>query len=247
MKLKYKMPTLSYSSLSTYLECPRKFLFNKIYKMPTPPSRASDLGSAIHWLLHRYYSKQDIAPDKEYSDDIMKIAQKLVKEYINKYRLLDDFKVIATEKPFIFKRKGVEWTGIIDMIIEKNGKRFVVDHKYTSRRFKESFIALNFQGALYYYYLSYIKGLKIDGIIWNTLYSPSKLLKNGEPSSTINFIRYQTNRSETEIQNMWEVIDGAIEEIKKQNFLPHISRTTCEYCPYIEQCIALQKGFDFDK
>jgi len=245
MKLKYKIPVLSYSSISTYLECPRKFLFSRIYKIPMPPSRASDLGSAIHWLLHRYYSKQDIAPDKEYPDDIMKIAQRVVQEYINKYKLLDDFKVIATEEPFNFKRKGVEWTGIIDMIINRNNKIFVVDHKYSSRRFKESFIALNFQGALYYYYLSYIKGMNIDGIIWNTIYSPTKLLKNGEPSSTIEFIRYETRRSSTEIENMWQVIDDVVENIKKQNFLPHISRITCEHCPYIEQCIALQKGFDF--
>lgn len=48
-------PYLSPSSMSTYRQCPQKFKFNKIDKIPDSPSKATLLGNFVHEILEDFY------------------------------------------------------------------------------------------------------------------------------------------------------------------------------------------------
>ncbi len=242
-----KMPnSFSYSSVSTYLECPRKFYFQKTLDVEIPENRSSILGQALHYLLRKYYENKEINPDREYPDDIMILAQGILQKYIAKYGGVDkDFKVINAEEPFSFTRKGIKWTGIIDLIYEQNGRRYIMDHKYSARHFRDSFLHLSLQSALYYYYYRYILNKQIDGFIYNTITGSNKMTKKGI-SDAYRFERYIVYKKDLEIENMWKILDETVKQIQDNNFLPHISRLTCEYCPYVEYCISVQKGFARD-
>ena len=235
---------LSYSKISLFTECPRKFKFAYVDKIAIPENRSMLIGSALHWLLQRYYSKIDIVPEHEFEKEIIDVAQRILEKYIQKYKLIDDFKTIDHEVPFTFKRNDITWNGKIDLVIEKDNKLYIVDHKYSSRKFIESFMALNFQGVLYYYYYGYVLGKNVTGIIWNTISCPNKLLKDGSLSTTLEMQRFITYKTDKEVNKMWQTIDEVVEDIQNEKFIPHISRQLCEYCPYIEECIIMQKGLD---
>ncbi|MDH3324111.1 MAG: ATP-dependent helicase [Candidatus Peregrinibacteria bacterium] len=49
----------SASSLQKYLDCPRKFLFQNLYKFPRRPVPAMALGTALHSSLERFFQKKD--------------------------------------------------------------------------------------------------------------------------------------------------------------------------------------------
>lgn len=49
-------PYLSASSMSTYRQCPLKFKFNKIDKIPDLPSEATLLGNFVHETLEAFYA-----------------------------------------------------------------------------------------------------------------------------------------------------------------------------------------------
>jgi len=96
------------------------------------------IGSALHWLLQRYYTKSEIAAEQEYPDDILDISNKIMNKYVNHY-IDDNFKIIDAELPFTFKRKEITWNGKIDLLIEKDSKLYIMDHKYSSRAFVRKF------------------------------------------------------------------------------------------------------------
>jgi len=50
-----KKPIFSYSQLSTYEFCPKKYQYSFQYRIPTPPSAALSFGSTLHNTLHQFY------------------------------------------------------------------------------------------------------------------------------------------------------------------------------------------------
>lgn len=244
---KLEISKLSFSSISTFMECPRKFYFQKKVKKQIPEGQSLLLGKVIHHLLMQYYLKKEVPFDKEYPEDIVNLARGIVDKYKRFYSIEDKhFEVVSAEEEFNFKRKGVGWVGIADLVFKKEGKLYIMDHKYTTRRFREPFTQLSLQSTLYHYYYSHILGLKVDGFVYNIISGPNKMNKSGI-SEHYNFERFYVYKNNLEIENMWAIIDASVNDIKKQKFIPHISRLTCDYCPYVEECIALQKGFEINE
>ncbi|MDQ5969255.1 MAG: helicase, partial [Patescibacteria group bacterium] len=70
---------LSVTALNHFLECPSKFLYESILKMPQAPSLSAEKGSAMHEALSRIWTLRKSNPS-----DTSGIIVSTVEEYINK-------------------------------------------------------------------------------------------------------------------------------------------------------------------
>ena len=142
--------TLSPSSIRAYQDCPLKFKYQKIMRVPQTTSAALDLGKVIHavvekmakkkadggklakeecmkilrdkWIFRSYQNKED-------EDRAMKRAEQMVDAYL-RWEAGTSNTLIDTEIPFEVEVGGVKFTGRIDRL-ERNpqGRLEVVDFK----------------------------------------------------------------------------------------------------------------------
>jgi len=142
--------TLSPSSIKAYDDCPLKFKFQKILRVPQPTSVALDLGSVIHavteetaneksegkevteeksleklkdrWIFRSYQNQTD-------ENTAMNRAEQMVKTYVTWEKETKN-ELVGTEIPFDVKIGEITFTGRIDRL-EKNpdGKYEIVDFK----------------------------------------------------------------------------------------------------------------------
>ncbi|MFA6270331.1 MAG: ATP-dependent DNA helicase [Candidatus Paceibacterota bacterium] len=73
---------LSVTALNHFMECPNKFFYKSILKLPEAPSASSEKGNAMHEALSRVWQKR--ARGKLDADTISQIITKNVKEYLSK-------------------------------------------------------------------------------------------------------------------------------------------------------------------
>ncbi|UKJ07461.1 ATP-dependent DNA helicase [Solitalea lacus] len=144
--------TLSVTHLSSYLDCPLRFYFQNLIRVPAGKSPSATFGLAIHWALNKLYLKmreQDAFPDENYLFDQfswfmfrnresftkdqfklrMEYGQKIITPYYNKY-VNSWNKVAVTERSIKnVTIDNVPIKGNLDKI-EFNGKQAnVVDYK----------------------------------------------------------------------------------------------------------------------
>lgn len=142
--------TLSPSSIKAYDDCPLKFKFQKILRVPQPSSVALDLGSVIHavteevaneksdgikvteksalgklqdkWIFNSYQNQTD-------EDTAMQRAKQMIGTYVEWEKKTKN-ELVETEIPFDVKIGEITFTGRIDRL-EKNpqGKYEIVDFK----------------------------------------------------------------------------------------------------------------------
>jgi hypothetical protein len=120
--------TWSYSNLSLYQQCPKKYFHLKVAKdVKEPPSDALTFGNEIHKIAQEYIESDKPIPEKFKQEmqaplDRLKAipGQKLCE---NKLGLTADF------KPCGFFDRNVWWRGIADIIILQDDKAFTVDYK----------------------------------------------------------------------------------------------------------------------
>lgn len=160
--------------------------------------------------LHNHPYRDEITTIDEY-EDRAELGKGMLDYYINSYAPAhDDFNVIAVEWPFeipvyvpkgssppfinyfsiglngelYFKTKPVVYQGTIDLIVEKDGEIYIVDHK-TTKAFKESTFHLDVdtQISSYAYAASLFLPKPPAGIIYNQLKKnypqPPNKLQNG--------------------------------------------------------------------
>ena len=142
--------TLSPSSITAYSDCPLKFKFQKILRVPSPSSVALDLGNVVHaiteevakekmkgeeiveekalakikekWIFNSYQSQSEENTATQRAEGMVKTYVKWEKETKNE--------LVGLEVPFDVKIGDITFTGRIDRL-EKNpdGKYEVVDFK----------------------------------------------------------------------------------------------------------------------
>jgi hypothetical protein len=120
--------TWSYSNLSLYQQCPKKYFHLKVAKdVKEPPSDALTFGNEIHKIAQEYIENDKPIPEKFQREmqaplDRLKAipGQKLCE---NKLGLTADF------KPCGFFDRNVWWRGIADIIILQDDKAYTVDYK----------------------------------------------------------------------------------------------------------------------
>ena len=104
---------LSVTALNHFLECPSKFLYESILKMPQAPSLSSEKGSAMHEALSRIWTMRKSDPA-----DTRNIILSTTEEYINKSllsqadkdrlkkELIDDAEAVASSLESHFRLPG---------------------------------------------------------------------------------------------------------------------------------------------
>ncbi len=167
----------SVSQLQTYESCPKKYLFQYIYKLPTKPKHYFDYGTSIHTVLELLideFEKDEISQSELFSKSIKLLHDNWIskgyenkeqeKEYFDKsLRVLSDYisseislrneserKIKDKEKDFIFNFEGKRIRGIIDRVDELNSGDFeIIDYKTSNYMETESKLKNNLQLFVY--------------------------------------------------------------------------------------------------
>lgn len=113
--------TYSYSSIKTYEQCPQKFKFGRIDKLPEPSGEAAERGKALHSAIELSIKGElETLPDE--------IAH--LQGEINDLKAMNaetekQFAIDQDWKPVTFFDKKARFRGVID-IYAKNGDRAIV-------------------------------------------------------------------------------------------------------------------------
>ena len=147
---------ISYSKMSAYSQCPLKYKYQYMEKLPLRPSPYLDFGSTIHNTLRDYH--RDLDPRQAGSEDLLAIYERnwlsaaykdkeeeekfreegrgLLEAYYKQARI-DPNEVLYLEEFFRVKIGDYELVGKIDRIDKlPDGGWEVIDYK-TSRRIKD--------------------------------------------------------------------------------------------------------------
>ena len=120
--------TWSYSTLSLYQQCPKKYYHLKVAKdVKEAPSDAIAFGNKIHKIAQEY-----VESDKPIPEEYVSAMQ----APLDKLKAMDGMKLCENKlgltvdlKPCGFFDKNVWWRGIADIIILQDDKAFTVDYK----------------------------------------------------------------------------------------------------------------------
>jgi len=119
---------LNPTSLNSFLDCPKKFLYEKLFRVPTIQTLTLTYGNAVHWALQRYFlsptEKRDFQDFISYlykyienestlteseNKHMVKRAEENLKDYWKNTLRLE---VQPLEVEYRFKRGDVEWEGV---------------------------------------------------------------------------------------------------------------------------------------
>ncbi len=142
--------SLSPSSVNAYSDCPLKFKFQKILRVPTPSSSTLDLGTTVHKVLEELaiLREKGTVPTEEYglqklSEHMMfrshksktveskfrERAKEMIKTYIE-WEAKSPNAVVGKEVDFVIEIDGVRFTGRIDRIEKTpHGEFEIIDFK----------------------------------------------------------------------------------------------------------------------
>jgi hypothetical protein len=124
------LPTISPSQIKTYLDCPRKWAFDKIDQIPRESSPAAAKGTACHDVTeHKIWNAVNPGSTDVpfYTEQIEKISQGI----FSLYGIQEGDKVL-TEHEFFLPRERWTYHGFIDLLFVRNDRLKICDHK-TSR------------------------------------------------------------------------------------------------------------------
>jgi len=235
------MRPLSYSSISTYIECPLKFKLKYIDGLKEKPKPYLSFGSSLHDALKFFYSYRPPPPSL---DDVLKYYEDnwISEGYANEeeeegyfsygkgiltnfYNMhIKDLKPpIAVEHLFNVEVDGIPLTGFIDRVdkIEDN-KAEIIDYKSGKNIFDKSHVEENEQLTLYQLAVEESIGLEVGKL---TLYH----LPSQTPVSVEARTREKIDALKSKILEVSELIAKGEFEAKEGRFCP------CdfpEFCPY---------------
>lgn len=117
----------SYSALTAFETCPRRYYLTKVTKQVVePPTEATTWGNSVHKALELRITQRKVLPTG------MEQWEPLVNSILSKGGKVEaESRMALTRnlKPTTFFAKDVYVRGITDVTVEKNGKLFVGDWK----------------------------------------------------------------------------------------------------------------------
>jgi hypothetical protein len=120
-------PAWSYSALTAFETCPRRYYLTKVSKeVKEPPTDATTWGNAVHKALELRLTQRMALPES------MRQWEPLVESITSKGGRVEAESKMALNtnlRPTTFFAKDVWVRGITDVTVEKNGKLFVGDWK----------------------------------------------------------------------------------------------------------------------
>ena len=229
--------SLSASAVETYLECPLKYRFKQIDKIPESASRPQlTFGNIIHKVLERFHgSEGDITEDQilqilneewksgeftylQREEKLKEQAVEMLKRYVHNTKQ-EPPDVLDTELKFSFDLDGIRIVGMIDRIDNSSNGNKVVDYK-TSKRSTPAKNSV--QLGIYSLYLQQTEDKKLAGIPETaTLYF---LRDEEQPEHNHTF-------TETDLNSIREKITDVARGIRARRFEP-CSGYHCDWCDY---------------
>jgi len=265
------MPIISFSELDTYRQCPFKHQLAYGERWVSPVDAvALDRGKRVHTILENWYEAlqtadgprpvlEDIVRASEgtvfdqngaYLDEIGELVHWIVEGYVDRYAYDDQWKVIAVEHDFVLplpkpdgKNSNIKIKGKIDLLVEWNGRLWLVDHKTAARLPSDKELDLDVQFGLYAWAMRQL-GYPVHGMIYNTLRTQRN---KGEMALGDRFSRTLIAKSDAELaqlaadayQDAYQAYAG-LRKSKKTgiDLSRHFNTDTCRWrCPYTEACL----------
>lgn len=237
----------SVSQLQTYDNCPKKYAYNYIFKIPSLPKPYFDFGTAMHAVAEdlipeiekKIHSKEIIytkavklltknwisngyeneTQEKEYFEKAINSLKKFIDR---EYELTkENRKTTFREKKFNIEIEGKKITGIIDRIDETEKGLEILDYKTSNSCETEHSLKNNIQLGIYSIALKQMLRSNISSIgLWYLIHD--KIIKISHEKLNEEQIR---NKAIQLIKN-----------IEKKDFTPKPSNFACTYCDFTNIC-----------
>lgn len=242
---------LSFTALENYNECPFKYKLSDELGFTFSTKKEIDDGIFIHSALE-IINKKIKANNNEYvgDDEVEKTVEilfekanlKFKEEEPEKYDLKlqtitkdvkkyyqevgNDLTIIASEYPFYIKDKDYAFSGIVDLIYEKDGKLGIIDYKNTSLVGKE-YLA-KYRKQLHFYVMALRdENKEFDGHKIEEIQIYAIKYKKGEKLFSFDI-------DENYIEELKEELRNTAFKIKNNEF--EAGCEDCEGCPYRKIC-----------
>lgn len=244
---------LSGSSLNTFMECPRAWQYQYLFRKDMPPSYKMALGIAAHEAVEAAYRYQatngDLPPldfwlaifDQHWSSctrnsrpknhqpaESAEAHRKSGHSVIGYYarNIAPTIDVVAFEKPVAITINGHTWTGTIDLIDRMpDGRLRLRDHKFTSKKPEGTD---RYKRPMIGYYLAakhYFGEIAEVAIDY--------IVRGSPPTYT----KLLIEPTEQDILDFATDIEEAVASINVGRFPPLGNQTlACRWCPYRKIC-----------
>ena len=258
------LPTkLSPSRASDYLNCPLKFYYKTIEKLPDPPGEAAFQGTVVHTVLEHIYtlpkeqrtleaaidyiptawesesSKRQVqellASDDKMQARILKFAEKMLTNYFN-IEPADRFDPVGLEEHVQYQMKDFLMHGYIDRldaVPDKDGVAQIYISDYKTGRIPTGRFLEKAFYAMQIYAYLYYKTHNVKPRALRLIY-----LKGTDYSAvkTKEVTDTLLKRAESDINNVWQRIQTSA---AKEDW-PAKTGPLCNYCPFKPRCPAWQ-------
>jgi len=257
--------TFSPSSLSDYIECPKKFELHNLYQMPSRGdfeeadeggTSPLDLGSFIHKILEtivkeKVYNKEEayalvttISKNKDFKTKIQEADLILAKQLLDVFWVRDMPAIKAstkseTEINLNLNIDNYKLTGFADRIdYNKDGTIDIIDYKTNKNKVETS--KRKIQLGFYALALQ-AQGYKINKLSLNMLKleTPLDLLVNKEDQEQVTGSTGTNATANFLLSELREEIKSICESIARDyehNFLPATDQNKCKFCGYKLYC-----------
>jgi len=249
------MTVYSHSRLSTFEQCPYKYKLQYIDKVETeiPESIEAFLGSCVHKVLEKLYrdlkyQKQNFLEDlikylheiwendwedsilivkEDYGpDNYLKMAEKFITDYYNRYHPFDQGRTIALEDRILISldsEDAYKLQGYIDRLVESSDGFYEIhDYKTNSRLPLPKYIESDRQLALYMIGVKNnypdARGVKL---IWHFLAFDKEI---------------DSTRSDEELEELKKETIKLIDKIESEKSFDANVTFLCDWCEYRPVC-----------
>lgn len=237
-----KLPRpLSHSSISLYNECPQKYKFKYVDKIPEKPRHFFSFGQSVHLALEYFYGpKEPKAPSLE---DLLKHYREIwvkggYKDENQEAEYFEEGRQILTrfhdkhaksfhvpyfvEYNFTFEHEGVPLTGKVDRIDKlPDGRLSILDYK-TGKKLAAGRLDVDAQLTMYQFACESQLGQEVGELIFYHLptLKEHRTVRRGAP-----LVKELTAR----------IVDTAT-AIDKDKFDPKPAEAVCRWCDYKPIC-----------
>lgn len=231
----------SVSKLETYRQCPKKYLFHYVYKVPVQQRPYFDFGVSMHAVIEhvqafvgelpreivfakaleylREFWKRGGYESEEQEQEYFEKGVHALRLYIERECQLQspERSTLCREEAFLFEWDGILLRGVIDRVDTVGEDLEIIDYKTSQRMLEKKDLATNLQLHVY---------AKASLELYNRL--PKRVALWYLVKDTLSFTEVQTANVEFvlgEVKNLVSSIEG-------KNFEPKASFGTCTFCDF---------------
>jgi len=239
---------VSYSSVETYQNCPLKYKFREIDKIPEPKSKEAIFGTLIHSVMKYIHTPSLLAPSAEqaldyfakswnsevYENEMEERAAftqgvTMIQNYYS-HNKPSDYTIVDLESRFAIEIDAKETnkhivSGIIDRIDKTEDGYEIIDYKTTRKMPSQDKVDNNIQLSIYLkaFLNRYPKeNERLDKITVSLYY-----LKHG--------VKLSSKRTVEQLAVLEKTFLGVIKSIEAEKFDPLLS-PLCDWCGYQKIC-----------